>query len=41
MLAWMNREALELTLSEGRAVYWSALRQASGARARSRAMCNS
>ena len=23
MLAWMNREALELTVSEGRAVYWS------------------
>ena len=22
-LAWMNREALQLTLSEGRAVYWS------------------
>ena len=23
MLAWMNREALELTAAEGRAVYWS------------------
>ncbi|ROR34468.1 phosphoribosyl-AMP cyclohydrolase [Inmirania thermothiophila] len=23
MLAWMNREALEATLREGRAVYWS------------------
>ncbi len=23
MLAWMNREALELTVREGRAVYWS------------------
>ncbi|RMD70514.1 MAG: phosphoribosyl-AMP cyclohydrolase [Gammaproteobacteria bacterium] len=23
MLAWMNREALELTAREGRAVYWS------------------
>lgn len=23
MLAWMNREALTLTLKEGRAVYWS------------------
>jgi phosphoribosyl-AMP cyclohydrolase len=23
MLAWMNREALESTLHEGRAVYWS------------------
>jgi len=23
MLAWMNREALELTVSEGRAIYWS------------------
>ncbi len=23
MLAWMNREALECTLREGRAVYWS------------------
>jgi phosphoribosyl-AMP cyclohydrolase len=23
MLAWMNREALQLTLSEGYAVYWS------------------
>lgn len=28
MLAWMNREALELTLSEGRAIYWSRSRQA-------------
>lgn len=26
-LAWMNREALALTLSEGRAVYWSRSRQ--------------
>ncbi len=23
MVAWMNREALALTLSEGRAIYWS------------------
>ena len=23
MLAWMNRESLECSLSEGRAVYWS------------------
>lgn len=23
MLAWMNREALQLTASEGRAIYWS------------------
>ncbi len=23
MLAWMNREAMELTLREGRAIYWS------------------
>jgi phosphoribosyl-AMP cyclohydrolase len=23
MVAWMNRESLELTLQEGRAVYWS------------------
>jgi len=23
MMAWMNREALELTLREGRAIYWS------------------
>ncbi|MDE0714671.1 MAG: phosphoribosyl-AMP cyclohydrolase, partial [Gammaproteobacteria bacterium] len=23
MMAWMNREALALTLKEGRAVYWS------------------
>ena len=28
MLAWMNRDALALTLSEGRAVYWSRSRQA-------------
>jgi phosphoribosyl-AMP cyclohydrolase len=28
MLAWMNREALELTVSEARAVYWSRSRQA-------------
>jgi len=28
MLAWMNREALELTIREGRAVYWSRSRQA-------------
>ena len=23
MMAWMNREALELTVREGRAIYWS------------------
>lgn len=23
MMAWMNREALELTVKEGRAIYWS------------------
>ena len=23
MLAWMNREALQLTVNEGRAIYWS------------------
>jgi phosphoribosyl-AMP cyclohydrolase len=28
MLAWMNREALQLTISEGRAIYWSRSRQA-------------
>jgi len=28
MLAWMNREAVELTVSEGRAIYWSRSRQA-------------
>lgn len=28
MLAWMNRQALELTALEGRAVYWSRSRQA-------------
>tara|TARA_R110002072_G_scaffold16666_1_gene64815 strand:+ start:37234 stop:37635 length:402 start_codon:yes stop_codon:yes gene_type:complete len=28
MLAWMNSNALQLTLSEGRAVYWSRSRQA-------------
>ena len=27
MLAWMNKEALELTLQEGIAVYWSRSRQ--------------
>lgn len=27
MVAWMNREALSLTVSEGRAVYWSRSRQ--------------
>ena len=27
MLAWMNRESLSLTVSEGRAVYWSRSRQ--------------
>lgn len=27
MLAWMNREALEFTASEGRAVYWSRSRR--------------
>jgi phosphoribosyl-AMP cyclohydrolase len=27
MLAWMNREALELTVNENRAVYWSRSRQ--------------
>lgn len=28
MLAWMNREALELTVRENRAIYWSRSRQA-------------
>ena len=28
MMAWMNREALTLTVSEQRAVYWSRSRQA-------------
>ena len=28
MLAWMNLESLQLTLSEGRAIYWSRSRQA-------------
>ena len=27
MLAWMNREALECTISEGRVVYWSRSRE--------------
>lgn len=27
MLAWMNRDALSLTISEGRAIYWSRSRQ--------------
>jgi len=27
MVAWMNREALELTVEENRAVYWSRSRQ--------------
>lgn len=27
MLAWMNREALQLTAAEGRAVYWSRSRR--------------
>lgn len=27
MVAWMNREALSLTVSEGQAVYWSRSRQ--------------
>lgn len=28
MLAWMNRDALQLTIEEGRAIYWSRSRQA-------------
>jgi phosphoribosyl-AMP cyclohydrolase len=28
MMAWMNREAVRLTLAEGRACYWSRSRQA-------------
>ena len=28
MLAWMNEESLELTLTEGRAVFWSRSRRA-------------
>ncbi len=28
MLAWMNRQALELTIAENRAIYWSRSRQA-------------
>jgi len=27
MLAWMNREALQLSIEQGRAVYWSRSRQ--------------
>ena len=27
MMAWMNREALQLTAKEGRAIYWSRSRQ--------------
>ena len=27
MLAWMNRESLALTISEGRAIYWSRSRK--------------
>lgn len=27
MVAWMNKEALSLTVSEGRAIYWSRSRQ--------------
>lgn len=27
MLAWMNRDALRLTIEEGRAIYWSRSRQ--------------
>ncbi len=28
MMAWMNRESVELSVQEGRAVYWSRSRQA-------------
>ncbi len=28
MLAWMNHDALQLTIDEGRAIYWSRSRQA-------------
>ncbi|QQD18958.1 phosphoribosyl-AMP cyclohydrolase [Spongiibacter nanhainus] len=28
MMAWMNRESLQLTVAEGRAVYWSRSRKA-------------
>jgi phosphoribosyl-AMP cyclohydrolase len=28
MLAWMNRESLQLTIAENRAIYWSRSRQA-------------
>ncbi len=28
MLAWMHRDALQLTIAEGRAIYWSRSRQA-------------
>ena len=27
MMAWMNRESLQLTVDEGRAIYWSRSRQ--------------
>jgi len=27
MMAWMNRESLQLTIDEGRAIYWSRSRQ--------------
>ena len=27
MMAWMNRESLQLTVNEGRAIYWSRSRR--------------
>ena len=39
MMAWMNREALALTASENRAIYWSRSRGKQGRGVRARANC--
>ncbi len=41
MMAWMNREALALTASENRAIYWSRSRGKLWRRARSPGTCRS
>lgn len=39
MMAWMNRESLQLTLEKGEAVYWSRSRKRFGIRVKSQVMC--
>ena len=39
MVAWMNRDAVKLTVETGEAVYWSRSRKKFGTKEKSLAMC--